>query len=128
MENINTIFIPIDKKSLSDQFIVYWRVKENIKFFNGHFPNNPVLPGVLIMEGSLEFLRKHLERDLILKKVISCKFMAPITPQMDLKIIFNKINLNTWNIDWIIKENNNSAAKLTIQLWPHSSTDRTAVS
>ncbi|WP_188505299.1 3-hydroxyacyl-ACP dehydratase [Parapedobacter pyrenivorans] len=48
--------------------------------FKGHFPNNPVTPGVCMMQIIKELAEKWAECSLVLKKARNVKFMAIINP------------------------------------------------
>lgn len=48
--------------------------------FNGHFPGNPVTPGVVQMEIIKELLEKELGIRLILKTMSNAKFLAVLNP------------------------------------------------
>ena len=48
--------------------------------FEGHFPNNPVTPGVVEMEIVKEILSLGLEKPLKMKTMSSCKFLAVLNP------------------------------------------------
>ena len=48
--------------------------------FKGHFPGQPVVPGVCMMQTIQELLEKRLERKLLLKKAVNMKFLAMIDP------------------------------------------------
>ncbi|SMF20961.1 hypothetical protein [Desulfovibrio gilichinskyi] len=59
--------------------------KSSFSGFDGHFPNNPILPGVLqIILGeisSLEALeKKNSSQTFAIKNATRCKFLRPITP------------------------------------------------
>ncbi len=51
--------------------------------FEGHFPNNPVTPGVVQMEIVKELLCEATGRNLALKKMGNCKFLAILNPATD---------------------------------------------
>ncbi|ASZ11470.1 3-hydroxyacyl-ACP dehydratase [Chitinophaga pendula] len=48
--------------------------------FEGHFPGQPVVPGVCMMQTIQELLERKLERKLQLKKANSMKFLNAINP------------------------------------------------
>ena len=56
--------------------------------FQGHFENNPVLPGVCKILCAIEVIKKWKERDdLELKEINSAKFFMPVTS--DEEVTFN---------------------------------------
>lgn len=48
--------------------------------FEGHFPGQPVVPGVCMMQTIQELLEKRLERKLLLQKAVNMKFLVMIDP------------------------------------------------
>jgi 3-hydroxyacyl-[acyl-carrier-protein] dehydratase len=48
--------------------------------FKGHFPDNPVTPGVVQIEIIKELLISHFNRDLKLKSISNCKFLSVLNP------------------------------------------------
>jgi len=58
----------------------------NEDFFNGHFPNHPIMPGVLIIEamaqtGGFACWRKdHVRENLIIASIEKAKFRRPVVP------------------------------------------------
>lgn len=48
--------------------------------YDGHFPNNPVTPGVVQLELVKEILGTHFQRPIRLKTLASSKFLAVLNP------------------------------------------------
>ena len=48
--------------------------------FEGHFPGQPVLPGVLIMRIVRDIARQHTGLQLYLRSAVSIKFLTPVDP------------------------------------------------
>ena len=46
----------------------------------GHFPGNPIVPGVVILEGVLAQIGQSLDEPLVLSHVPSVKFHSPLRP------------------------------------------------
>lgn len=84
--------------TFSDLQIADNLVKANIslnadhQIFKGHFPEQPIVPGVCMMQMVKEVLEVHLSRQLKLVKAADLKFLAFIDPtqnktiQLELKI------------------------------------------
>jgi len=49
--------------------------------FKGHFPGNPVTPGVCMLQIIKELTEKRLDCSLFMKKTSNVKFMAVINPK-----------------------------------------------
>lgn len=49
--------------------------------FNGHFPGNPILPGVIMLNIGLIITELFLSRKLLIQKIASAKFSKLVSPQ-----------------------------------------------
>jgi beta-hydroxyacyl-ACP dehydratase FabZ len=75
----------------------------NEEFFQGHFPGNPVMPGVLIVEamaqvaaiGLFGVVPEHEKKLLYLSAIDHCKFRRPVFPGDQLRIEAEIVNLKT---------------------------------
>ena len=75
----------------------------NEEFFQGHFPGNPVMPGVLILEAMAQVaaiclfgvVPEHEKKLLYLSGVDRCKFRRPVVPGDQLRIEAEIVNLKT---------------------------------
>lgn len=79
-----------------------WIVPENIPFFDGHFPGQPILPGFAIVDESLRFLREQ-KKDLPLAfNIQNAKFARPITPRMQIEVSAEQEaeSTNRWVVRW----------------------------
>lgn len=74
--------------------------------FEGHFPNNPVTPGVVEMEIVKEILSLGLEKPLKMKTMSSCKFLA----------ILNPINVENVHVKISITEMDDTFVRISGQL------------
>lgn len=51
--------------------------------FTGHFPDNPVLPGVCTMQIIKELTETIVQKKLVLSRAINVKFLALINPEIN---------------------------------------------
>ena len=74
----------------------------NEPFFQGHFPGNPVMPGVLIIEGMAQtagaICCRHIMSDELKTKQVffmtidKCKFRKPVVPGDQVRFHMTKMN------------------------------------
>ena len=75
----------------------------NEEFFQGHFPGNPVMPGVLIVEAMAQvsaiglhgIIPEQEKKILYLSAVDRCKFRRPVVPGDQLRIEAEILNLRS---------------------------------
>tara|TARA_B100000674_G_C37499027_1_gene759491 strand:- start:173 stop:607 length:435 start_codon:yes stop_codon:yes gene_type:complete len=98
-------FLFIDKCEIlvpGEHGISYKSFNKNEYFFKGHFPNNPIVPGVIIVEAMAQTagvvvsykLREYKEKSVLFMSVNKAKFRKPILPndQVSFEVKFlNKV-------------------------------------
>ena len=58
-------------------------INENHRVFDGHFPEKPVTPGVIMLDMIRYVLSEQLGEKLLMNEAKEIKFMAPILPEGD---------------------------------------------
>lgn len=81
--------------------------------FKGHFPGNPIMPGVCMIQMIKELTEKTTGKELFLSVVNNVKFMAKINPEVN-EII--NLNLKISEEDGIVKVKNITSFDETIAL------------
>lgn len=70
--------------------------------YEGHFPNQPVMPGVCMLQLVTELTSRAVGQPLQLKKAHQAKFLIPIVPQkvpiIQLKTRFIATEEQTWKV------------------------------
>tara|TARA_B100001057_G_C22784702_1_gene925078 strand:- start:173 stop:607 length:435 start_codon:yes stop_codon:yes gene_type:complete len=74
--------------------------KKDEYFFEGHFPNNPIVPGVIIVEAMAQTagivvsykLREFKEKSVLFMSVNKAKFRKPILPNEEVSIEVKFVN------------------------------------
>lgn len=87
----------IQKESVN-KFTIQVELNRNHDIFKGHFPGNPVLPGVCTIQILKELLQIHLGKNLKLAKAGTIKYLSFIDPIKN-RIINYEIQLNEMESD-----------------------------
>lgn len=82
MQTIFTDFYTLEsyEKTENGSFIANISLNKDHDIFKGHFPGNPVTPGVCMMQIVKELTEEFTDRKLFLKSASNVKFMAIINP------------------------------------------------
>lgn len=65
----------------SQKYLAIIFVNEKHEVFKGHFPDNPIMPGVCMMQIIKELTEQITESSLVMQRLINVKFMALINPE-----------------------------------------------
>ena len=80
-------FYTILSSSKEDQTIDFSiELNKDHSIFEGHFPGNPVTPGVAQMEIIKELVQISEGKELTLKSMPNCKFLAILNPEKNAKV------------------------------------------
>ena len=88
-----------------EKLTAYKNVSINEPFFQGHFPNQPVMPGVLVLEAMcqagcflvLNSVNNPMEKNMFFSSLSDSRFRHPIIPgdQLRLEMVLEKFRLGT---------------------------------
>ncbi|MGH1337852.1 MAG: 3-hydroxyacyl-ACP dehydratase [Aureispira sp.] len=85
-----------------DNAVFQLSLNPNHLIYEGHFPNQPVMPGVCMLQLVTELTSQALGQPLQLKKANQVKFLIPIVPQqvpqIQLKTRFIATLEQTWKV------------------------------
>lgn len=79
----------IDLTQLENEHSARIELNENHPIFDGHFPENPVMPGVCMFQIIQELTEKVVQKKLSLQQVSNVKFMVLINPKIDNQLTFH---------------------------------------
>lgn len=88
-------------------------INKNHEVFNGHFPNNPVTPGVCMMQIIKELTEEVVNKKLFMQTASNVKFMAIINPEINPDLV---LTLNISENEGIYKVKNITKFKDTVAL------------
>ena len=82
MQTILTNFYTLEssEKSENGSFVAKIKLNPDHEIFEGHFPGNPVTPGVCMMQIVKDLTENFTNSKLFLKSASNVKFMAIINP------------------------------------------------
>ena len=75
------------KKTKSNQFVADVRVPSDSPWFVGHFPDEPILPGVAQLDMALSVISHFSKRQIKIKGVERVRFKKIIRPDDPLRVI-----------------------------------------
>tara|TARA_B110000090_G_C13399464_1_gene452710 strand:- start:7639 stop:8031 length:393 start_codon:yes stop_codon:yes gene_type:complete len=78
------------------------KINETHKIFKGHFPDNPITPGVVLLQILKNCLEIKLGKPLLMHKLSNTKFLALVNPNFENIIDFN-ITISTFGNGYKIK-------------------------
>ncbi len=67
------------------------QIHKEHEIFKGHFPGNPVMPGVCMMQIIKELTEKATDKELFLSVSSNIKFMAIINPEKNDILVVNMV-------------------------------------
>ncbi|MDY7393863.1 3-hydroxyacyl-ACP dehydratase [Aureibaculum sp. 2210JD6-5] len=77
-------------------------INQDHEIFKGHFPGNPVMPGVCMIQIIKELTEKALDKKLFMEKSSNIKFMALINPEVNNTLVLN-LNISDENDEIKVK-------------------------
>lgn len=92
-------FLLVDRvveKNGTDKLVAIKNLTMNEEFFQGHFPNKPVMPGVLQMEAlaqAVGLLMLEPGKIPLFMSINNCKFRKPVVPGDQLRLEVEKIKV-----------------------------------
>lgn len=91
-------FYTILKTTIIDQNLIHVIIKLNKshEVFNGHFPRNPITPGVCMLQTIKEITQDYVGNSLCLQTISNMKFTALINPNINAELIL-ELSINEEN-------------------------------
>ena len=76
-------------QAINDSIEATIQLNPKHKIFEGHFPNNPIAPGVCMIQIVKELLQDAYNRAFFMQKGDNIKFMAKINPNIVNELMFS---------------------------------------
>ena len=94
-----------------------WTIPKDLFYFNGHFPHNPVLPAVAIVDLSVDLVRAAFPKQFgALAAVDHAKFSFPLRPSAKTRIHATPESSGEWSVEWTDSDSSEIAAQLRLRL------------
>ncbi|MTH17806.1 3-hydroxyacyl-ACP dehydratase [Flavobacterium sp. LC2016-01] len=72
-----------EEKTTDSKYTITILVNEKHEVFKGHFPGNPIMPGVCMIQIIKELTEKITQETLMIQTLANVKFMALINPEVN---------------------------------------------
>ena len=87
----------IESGKVGESFRIF---DEDEYFFEGHFPNNPIVPGVVIVEAMAQtagvvvsqYLSKDNDKSVLFMSINKAKFRKPVMPNFEIRFYVEMMN------------------------------------
>lgn len=76
-----------------------WLVPNDLPYLEGHFPSQPIVPAVAMIDASVELLRRSFGVGGF-RGIKTSKFMNPLVPGLTVEIECKKVGERDWTVDW----------------------------
>lgn len=112
---LNNFYKILSKKNIDDsqKYFIEIFINKDHPIFEGHFPDNPVMPGVCMMQIIKEITEELVDHELFMEKCSNVKFMALINPKINSKL---KLEIHVAEENQIVKVKNITKFDDTIAL------------
>lgn len=124
MEYIMNCYQDLKRSELSisrdndGRIIGKFRFDNRLSLFQGHFPGNPILPGIFQIEMVRYCLEQYLKTSLHLSMVRKTKFSSLIHPDVvvSVEITINQHEADLWSVKALVKAADVIAGKANLTL------------
>ena len=89
-------------------------IKTNHPSLKGHFPNNPIVPGVVILDEVINII-KELKPKFTVDKISMVKFTAPLLAEQDVSVEINEKTETSLSFSCLHNETKLVTGQLTLK-------------
>lgn len=108
-----TVFTSLTASRASSRL---WTVPEDLPYFRGHFPGNPIFPAVGIVDASVCVVGAILDKSVTIEAIASAKFTHPISPGLRVQVEVTAAPDQMWNVEWRSEDGATSYASLKMRV------------
>ena len=106
----------LHEHSEGDSITLTMKLPADLVYFNGHFPNAPILPGVVQLHWAVEFVRqKFALPDIEVKDVEVLKFKVVIIPEQQLVLSLTRKSLNKFVFSYQSGKGLHASGRLVVE-------------
>lgn len=114
----NNVILPevnqIEKNE--DTLTLSLTISEDVYYFTGHFPNTPILAGVVQVHWALYYLNKYFDMKISDYKAIDAlKFQVIIAPNYQIKLCLKKLNESKFSFSYSSEHGSHSSGRVVYQ-------------
>lgn len=94
------------RPKMSHELSLRWIVPESLNYLKGHFPNYPIVPGVALIDASVQALQVASKTTQVqLSGVKNAKFLRPVVPGDKINIALKKLDESglEWKALWSVE-------------------------
>lgn len=119
MQLLNNLYTIVAKDIAGDQISYDIKLDATHFIYQAHFPNEPITPGVCIIQITKELLEDYLTKKMDINQIKNVKFLSVISPitTPQLSCIFDNItpdeHSDTFRVQAHLQSDNNPLAKLS---------------
>ncbi len=112
---LNNFYEILSKNRIDDsqKYSIEIFINKDHAVFKGHFPDNPVMPGVCMMQIIKEITEELVDNKLFMEKCSNVKFMALINPEINSNL---RLDIHVTKENQIVKVKNITKFDETIAL------------
>lgn len=102
---INDFFELLEQKVSDEKIIAKIKLNPSHRIFGGHFPNNPITPGVIQIQIVKEIMEAVHKKDLRLLTLSRCKFLKILNPNetpllvIDISIVGSPLHISAMGME-----------------------------
>ena len=97
-----------------DSLVLHLTIPAELHYFEGHFPQSPILPGVAQVHWVLHYLSEHFEKKVTDYQTIDAlKFQVIIAPDSKIELALTKIKENKYSFQYSSSSGSHSSGKVS---------------
>jgi 3-hydroxyacyl-[acyl-carrier-protein] dehydratase len=98
---LDSLFVVKNSRMEANEIKASLELDEKHSIFEGHFPGQPVVPGVCMMQAVKELVERHLGKKLIIHEADNMKFLSVLDPRTN-KVVDAAISVKEDNASVVV--------------------------